>query len=80
MKIQIEIQIQIQIQIQHDDDLSEGTDEQGSDELGSSVESGHHKGREEVAHGDHHLLYQDRLNTKYKIDNSKNTSKNTNTV
>ena len=39
-----------------EEDLSDGTDEQGGDELRSSVQSRHHKGGEDVAHRDHHLL------------------------
>ena len=37
--------------------LSDSTDEKGSNELRSSVESRHDKGGEEVAHRNHHLLY-----------------------
>ena len=40
-----------------EEDLSDGTDEQGGDELRSSVQSRHHKGGEDVAHRDHHLRY-----------------------
>ena len=39
-----------------EEDLSDGTDEQGSDELRSSVQSRHYKGGEDVAHRNHHLL------------------------
>ena len=39
-----------------EEDLSDGTDEQGGDELRSSVQSRHYKGGEDVAHRNHHLL------------------------